>query len=148
MTTQSIAQQVQERKRRGVALLTADAANVAQVSHTLYLVRGSEGSDYKVVMTDKQTCECKDFQHHGAALGTCKHIEAVRVFNLIYRLIGEYGDDLLTLRAITRAGSGPACTRAVWEAVLSVLRYRAGLHTPAAVLTFPTIARVAEMAAA
>ena len=141
MTTQTITQQQQERKRRGVALVAADAANVAQVSHTMYLVRGSESADYKVVLTDTASCECKDFQHHGATLGTCKHIEAVRVFNRIYDLIGEYGDDLLTLRAITRTGL-------VWQAVLSVLRQRAGIRTPAAVLPFPTVARVAVKAVA
>ena len=139
MTTLTVNQAIIERKRRGVALLSADAANVAQVSHTMYLVRGSEGSDYKVVFTDKKTCECKDFQHHGDTLGTCKHIEAVRVFNLIHSLIAEVGDDLLTLRAITR--------RAVWEAVLSVLRYRAGIYTPAAVLSFPIVSHLTRKVA-
>jgi hypothetical protein len=80
-------QPVQERKRRGLALLTAAAGNVAQVSRTMYLVRGSESSDYKVVLTAAPLCECKDFHRHGSTLGTCKHIEAVRVFNRIYQLI-------------------------------------------------------------
>ena len=140
MATQHITQQQQERKRRGVALLTADAGNVAQVSRTMYLVRGSESADYKVVLTATPSWECNDFHHHGATLATCKHIEAVRVFNRIYQLIDRYGDDLLTMQAIARAG-------VVWEAVLSVLRYRAGIHTPAAVLTFPIARCIAVKAA-
>ena len=145
MTTKSIAHQIEERKRRGAALLAADASNVAQVSHTLYLVRGSESADYKVVLTDTPSCECQDFQRHGKTLGCCKHIEAVKLFNRVYDLIEALGDDLATVQAVAGAASGGQMRRLGWEAVLSAVRYRAGIRTPAAVLAFPIARRVAEM---
>jgi DEAD/DEAH box helicase domain-containing protein len=51
-----------------------------------FLVRGTSGRDYKVVIdfqSSLKSCECHDFLN--AALGTCKHIEAV--------LIREGGQD-------------------------------------------------------
>lgn len=147
MASKSIVQQVQERKERGAAIVAADVRNVAQVSHTLYLVRGSEGSDYKVTLIqDAPRCECQDFTRNGATLATCKHIEAARLFNRIYEAIETNGSDLLIMRAITEAGKGSPLHRKAWEAVLSVVRYQAG-QSPA--VNLPSIARkVAGMAVA
>lgn len=144
----SLTHQIVERKRRGVALLAADAVNIAQVSWSMYLVRGSEGNDYKVVFADKPSCECQDFARNGAILCTCKHIESVRTFNRIYQLIERYGDDLLAMQAIVRAGVGSTRSRSLWEAVLSVLRHRAGIRVPADVLSFPIARAVAVQAVA
>lgn len=152
MTTQTITQQIEERKRRGAALLAADPRNVAQVSvtrdHSLYLVRGSESPDYKVVFAEKPSCECKDFARNSGKYGTCKHLEAVKLFNRVYALIEQWGDDMATVQAMTGATVGSEINRIRWEAVLSVLRYRAGIHTPAAVLSFPIAPRVAVQAVA
>jgi len=152
MATQNITQQVEERKRRGAALLRADGANVAEVAvnrdHALYLVRGSESTDYKVVFAEKPSCECKDFQRNGSKLGTCKHLEAVKLFNRVYTLISEWGEDMATVQAMTGATVGSELNRIRWEAVLSVVRYRAGIRTPAAVLSFPVAPRVAVQAVA
>jgi hypothetical protein len=127
MATQSIPYQIAERKRRGAALLRADASNVAQVSHTLYLVRGSESPDYKVTLVDIPSCKCKDFTRNGSQFLTCKHIEAARLFNRIYALIEAWGDDMATVQAMTGATLGSELNRVRWEAVLSVLRYGAGI---------------------
>lgn len=133
-----ITTQVVERKRRGAALLVADASNVAQVSHILYLVRGSESPDYKVTLIDLPSCECKDFERNGELLGTCKHIEAVRLFNRVYAFIEQIGDDLATMQAITGAGRGSVLRRLRWESVLSVVRFRTH-HDP-----FKALAEVSD----
>jgi hypothetical protein len=129
--------QVQERKRRGAALLRADASNVAQVSHTLYLVRGSESPDYKVTLVDVPSCECKDFTRNGSKYGTCKHIEAARLFNRVYALIEAWGDDMATVQAMTGATLGTELNRLCWEAALSVLRYRSTKHLKASATPAP-----------
>lgn len=131
MTVSTIPQQAQERKRRGAVLLAADPRNVAEVAvtrdHALYLVRGSESPDYKVVFAEKPSCECRDFARNGDKYGTCKHLEAVRLFVRVYALIEQWGDDMATVQAMTGAMVGSDLNRIRWEAVLSVLRYRAGI---------------------
>jgi hypothetical protein len=141
MTTKSIEQFILDRKTRGAAIVATDANAVAQTSHHHYLVRGSKGSDYRVSFDNGPRCSCEDFARNGGPLGTCKHIEAARLFSRAWALIDRDGMQLTTMRAMVEASTGSELHRRRWEAVLTILRLRA----PAAIECGPVATLPATM---
>ena len=100
MALTTIQQSILQRKLRG-ASWAAEGDNVFIASgERTYKVRSynSPAHWHYVTFAPRVSCDCFDFKKHEATTGTCRHIEAARVYDRAITAIVERGFDEMEFR--------------------------------------------------
>jgi len=72
--------EVEARRKRAEAALASGQYRIERVAPTRWTVTNGDGVAYNITVQDgKPVCDCPDYRNRGDAIGTCKHIEMVRL---------------------------------------------------------------------
>ncbi|WP_322798307.1 SWIM zinc finger family protein [Thermoflexus sp.] len=70
---------IEERRKRAAEAIASGAYKVERLEKGKWVVRNGDRTYTVTVQDGKPVCGCPDFQKRGAELGTCKHIEMVKI---------------------------------------------------------------------
>jgi hypothetical protein len=72
--------EAEARRKRAEAALASGQYRIERVAPTRWTVTNGDGVAYNITVQDgKPVCDCPDYRNRGDAIGTCKHIEMVRL---------------------------------------------------------------------
>jgi len=78
--TINVEAEVEARRKRAEAALASGQYRIERVAPTRWTVTNGDGVAYNITVQDgKPVCDCPDYRNRGDAIGTCKHIEMVRL---------------------------------------------------------------------
>jgi len=80
LSREQIEAEVQARRKRAEEALASGKYRVQRVGKGQWRVENGDGAAYTVAVADgRAVCDCPDYRNRGDTIGTCKHIEMVRL---------------------------------------------------------------------
>ncbi len=80
VSREQIEAEVEARRKRAEEALASGKYRVQRVGKGQWRVENGDGAAYTVAVADgRAVCDCPDYRNRGDTIGTCKHIEMVRL---------------------------------------------------------------------